>query len=399
MTPVKIDLLTPWKWKPDYDWFRRDLGLLVDPLRARGHDVRLVLLRADGMPLNDDRILGVERDQIESPEFWRSSHTELVITIAGFWPAAFKAHLAIKNAGCLLWNKMDTDGIWGLRANPWMALYNAAAHARMRRRPFPYLAGLSLLLYRAATNGDFRGIRIIEMADKFLVESPVAVSRARRFFNINRRSDLADSLVFFPGPAPDDRLFDAEKPKENRVLAVGRWDDFAQKDTPKLLRVLQLFLVDNSEFQADIIGHFGHQAKRLLRQIPDSIFQRIKIHGRLPNEALTSHYQRAKILFCPSRSESVHIVSAEAVCCGCSVVGSSLIASMGYYTGANSGTLSHGRTDDNLLDALNTEAHEWKRGERDPLAISSHFRGELSASAVGGIVDSILKNKPVSHKR
>jgi len=390
MPSQKISLLTPWKWRDKYDWFRRDLGLVCDALCRRGHQAELIVLHADGMPSDDPRLVGATQEELHDPAWWAARKSDVVISIAGFRPSACPIHHAIKKAGVLLWNKMDTDGALGTHITPLLSLYNQWCSAAIKRKPIPWLSAPLLFLYRRLTDGEGRGIQMIDMCDKFLVESPLAVSRTQRFFRRQRRVDLASQVELFPGPAPGDRIFESHHKKENRIIAVGRWNEFVQKDTPKLFRVLNAFLTLNPEFSADVVGLYNDDVMKLHASLPAHTRNRILIHGRIPNEQLTSYYQKSKILLCASRTESVHIVSVEALCCGCSIVGSDWIASMPYYAGSNSGISACGRSDGAFLDALSAEAAEWRRGARDPVEISRHFRSELSADAVACIVERLL---------
>ena len=78
----------------------------------------------------------------------------------------------------------------------------------------------------------------------------------------------------------------------------------------------------------------------------------------------------------------MNISSAEALCCGCSVVGPAEIASMHEYVAASSGTLAWTRRTEDFSDAVEAEILAWRQGQRDPVAISAHYCGLLSPEAI-----------------
>lgn len=390
---MKIYCLTPWAWRPHFDWFRRDLGLIADALSAKGHQAKLVLHTADGMPHNDERMLGVNPQDLKKVSWWADQAPDLVITLAGSRPSELAVNLAIHKAGVSLWNKMDNDGIFGNSIEPLLSIYSYWWHSRYSRTAFPLLRSLAIHAVRSVYPkvGDLKAIQLLEPCDRILLESPIACARLQRFFRQHHRADLERRVTWLPGIVPDDRNYDSSIPKEKTVIAVGRWRDWLQKDTPKLFRVLELFLSIRSDYSAIVIGLSDERVHTLWQLLSGDVKKRVRITGRLPNIELTSHFQRSKISLCVSRGESFHNVSGEAVCCGCSVVGPAQISPMLYFTTVSSGTPSWSRSDGAILDALCAEAAEWDRGARNAGAISKHFRAEISASAIAERVEELCE--------
>jgi hypothetical protein len=106
---------------------------------------------------------------------------------------------------------------------------------------------------------------------------------------------------------------------------------------------------------------------------------------------LAVHYQSAQVSLCSSYYESGHIVSEEALCCGCSVVAPDLPAlpSMKYFISKASGQLG-GSSPETLGAALCDELDLWERGEREAAAISNHWCGQLHADRIAGQIVSAL---------
>ena len=95
-----------------------------------------------------------------------------------------------------------------------------------------------------------------------------------------------------------------------------------------------------------------------------------------------AEYQRAQIIVVSSRSESFHIASASALCCGCSVVGPDSIPSLVWFASENAGTLAASRTADALADAVVAEITAWRNDRRDPQKISARWMNLVTAQAV-----------------
>ncbi|MEI6340239.1 MAG: glycosyltransferase, partial [Verrucomicrobiota bacterium] len=148
--------------------------------------------------------------------------------------------------------------------------------------------------------------------------------------------------------------------KENVIISVGRWDD-AVKGWPLLRDTARIFLHNNSEWTIKVVGKGAEvEGKALAHDFPG----RFVMMGRLEHAEMKHHLQRAKIYFLPSHSETFNIAGAEALCCGCSVVGPAQIPSSSFFAGQASGTVSYLRRPNHMADALEAEVSEWKVNAR-----------------------------------
>jgi glycosyltransferase involved in cell wall biosynthesis len=121
----------------------------------------------------------------------------------------------------------------------------------------------------------------------------------------------------------------------------------------------------------------------MVSRLPPAIHDRIDITGRVPPSTLLAEHQRSQIIFVPSRWESFHISSAEALCCGASVVASPALPSFIDFASAQSGTISTSRSVADLVEAACAEIRAWREKRRNPEQISRHWQSILSATAVG----------------
>ena len=104
--------------------------------------------------------------------------------------------------------------------------------------------------------------------------------------------------------------------------------------------------------------------------------------GRLDHQELNSYLRASKVYLLTSHSETFNIAGAEALCCGCSVVGPAQIPSSAYFAGKESGSISYIRNATHMSDALMAEVDEWNNQRRDPERISAQWVAELGAEAV-----------------
>jgi len=105
-------------------------------------------------------------------------------------------------------------------------------------------------------------------------------------------------------------------------------------------------------------------------------------------------YNRAKIYLMASRYESFCIAAAEALTCGCTVVGSSEIASAYYFTETNSGLVAPTRTHCDFSRTLDAEVEMWAAGRRDPARIAAIWKERAGSREVARQTLAFLESIP-----
>ena len=124
------------------------------------------------------------------------------------------------------------------------------------------------------------------------------------------------------------------------------------------------------------------------------LYTKITLLGRKTSEEIASVLNESHISLCTSMSESFHIASAEALCCGCSVVSykSPYLPSFDYFVSEDSGILANDGSISSLAGALVDEMHLWNDGMRDPQLISDlwtrHLHAENVAKSILGYIES-----------
>lgn len=343
----------------------------------------------------DERFLPAYSDEFLSPTFWKSLHANAVILQGGGEARTEGVAEAIRRSGTRLLFRLDSDGVVAPQVDPFLAIVNRRwwlAYHHKHPALIRTLVEVIIKYLLPQKFGPGRISRRLSRADFLLIESRVAAARLRRLLRITGYQQTIEKVVHLPIPIPSKWSFKPEEKKENIIISVARWYD-AQKDAPKLVRVLAKVLPAHPDWRAVMIGDGDDFVRRLVEKYALHVANRIEVAGRLPHEAIPAYERRAKIFVCSSRAESMNISSAEALCCGCSVVGPAEIAAMQEYTSFKSGTLTWTRRDSDYVDAIDAEIEEWKSGGRDPELISQHVRSKLSPEAIAERIISLCESR------
>jgi glycosyltransferase involved in cell wall biosynthesis len=215
--------------------------------------------------------------------------------------------------------------------------------------------------------------------------SPLAQQRFSRFLLHCRRPDLLEKMTLLHHPVSPTMLHDPGVAKQRLILAVGGWERLV-KGVHLLVEVLGLVLQRQPAYRARIIGSGQAQVADLVKRLPADVQARIEILGPLANAHMPRHYQEAQMLVNTSYSEGASIAAAEALCCGCSVVGSALMSCFNYFCSESCGTLATARSAGFFCDALGAEIDAWARGDRNPSAISRTWCQRVHAPSVARAV-------------
>lgn len=371
-------------------FWERDAGLLCLGLRELGRDTRLVLQGEPGELRDAPLILG-RREDFTNPAWWSRWGAAGVVLNSWGAPRFEPVARAIKAAGLRLVVRLDSNGDKSPRLDVRRYYDFLYLYHRERSHPAPRLAAaLKTLVYftvLAAHDGPM--CAHLAHADLVTIESPVACERFGELLRRLGRADLINRLRVLPHP-----VLDAFQPgsgtRQPVILAAGRWES-PFKDAPKLARVLGAVLSAEPSASAQVFGGGDALLRRELARLPDAARARITVSGSVPHLDLVPAMQRAQVMLCTSRTESFHIASAEALCCGCAVVGPAEIPSMHWFTSEASGTLAADRSDARLAAAVGQELAAWRAGGRDPARISATWRGRFTARAVAGDVLRLLE--------
>ena len=296
--------------------------------------------------------------------------------------------------GCPLIEKLDTDGVKSPKIYPLHSLRRSWVNYDLKH---PVSNGVPrkveafarfLVTYLFPSLLDKPMVRCMERVPIYAAETPLATARVKRFLRMYN-ADPMPRVVTVPHPVNTVHMgFSPADSKRNQVIVVGRWDD-AVKGWPLLSEITERFLCALPDWNLLVAGTGAEiEGEKLENKYPG----RFSMLGKVGHEDLSKHLRTSKIYLLTSHSETFNIAAAEALCCGCSVVGPAQIPSSSYFAGKESGTVSYIRNSAHMCDALMTETEEWNNRRRDPERISSQWLSELGAEAVAEKYIEIFEN-------
>ena len=396
---MKILAAIPLQYWDGGGFWDRDLGLVVLALRSAGHDAFFVAL-GDQQDPGDRPLKVVSRKVMADPGWWKAQQADAIIL--NTWSATrfHDIRSAALSTGCPVIEKMDTDGVRSPRVWFWQyVVENWSAnrdHSSLLRRSFaaPLAIFRACVLWSFPRLLDARLAAVMAGTPILAVESPIAVERIKRF--IRDRGEPVPRLVCIPHAVNEQFRHSTESIRTNKLIAVGRWAAH-QKNFPLLLKVLDGFLRLHPNWSAEVVGGLPEDAESQIARLSSGSRKRIEFAGRVSHQELAPHYQTARIFVMTSRFESFNIAAAEALCCGCSVVGPAEIPSMPFFARESSGSLASRNSYAHMLDALCAEAEAWRQGHRDPSKISALWQETVGAHAVAARFVRVIESFRAIH--
>jgi glycosyltransferase involved in cell wall biosynthesis len=233
----------------------------------------------------------------------------------------------------------------------------------------------------------------LKQGDLIAALHPEAAKNFRRLCHIYGGMSLAERVSVIPHSISPSLAYEqVSPPKQNRIIAIGRWDDVIQKRPALLTEVIGRLLSQDEYVAVDLVGNLTERINAWQHSLPPDAARRVCLYGKLPHGEIRRLLLTARILYCPSAYESFHIASAEALCCGCSVVAADkpALASLRWFVSRDSGTLAATDEVQGHLDALERELALWETGRRDPMAISRTWCETLHADKVAERIIKVI---------
>lgn len=341
----KIYTCTPVSFAANNGFWIRDTGLISRNLRRAGVESKCVM----PLPWHDDdddkeHLIRISLREMESPEWWKSLQLDGLVLYSWGLPKYLKIAKAVHKAGI-----------------PCMLHWDGGATTRRLFSPKYHI---------------LQWLRALHMhyVARVSMPPPVVLSYMREVpFRLIHLSDKC-----LPMPCPVDTTFQYDgREKENLVICIGRWADEKQKRQHFMMQTLENYYSAGGEAVTEIYGKLTPELRAWHAALPSHTKNCVQLKGYINNADLLDVYNRAKVILCPSSHESSHIVSAEALCCGASVVVTNRplpLATVRWYTTQNSGTISEEDTPVSLAEALYKELQIWANGGRNPAAIAASWQ-------------------------
>ncbi len=360
----RIYCCTPFSFRADENtFFIRDTGLISRSIRKMGVDSKVIM----PLPYHDgdlrDEILRTEYKNLESEKWWKSLGIDGLVLYSWGAPRYRKIARAVHKAGIRLHIHMDSSGEFGGPYRDdvpmWKRLY-----MRMMCR----------------VQDIFRSWHLRQADVVSMCPTAADVVSRRLFYG----RWLRDRNCPMPCPVSSLCAYDGRQ-KEELILCIGRWDDVFQKRPEMMMATLEAYYARGGTAESRIYGNITPALKEWYAGLKSEYVRKIKIVGYIPNNRLREEYQKARVILCPSRFESSHIVSAEALCCGCSVVTAyrpESLRDLFWYTTKESGTVAKEDTPESLADALRQELRLWRDSKRNPEHIAAAWQPYFHADKV-----------------
>lgn len=362
----------------------KDPGLIALGLNRLGCSTILITqskeeLRGYSPPF---RVVTVEKEKFTEAAFWRGIDVEVVICYTWLVQDYNTILAAIRESGKKIAVKADSNGRLG---------YPVASRYRAPRLKASWVGKALYSVFRVKGKKEQ-----IELADVVLIESPKALDNACKFLTYWGRPDLTSKFCFVPNPVTDEISNSVIPTKQNTVISVGRWDDRAQKNTPIMLKCCKSFLAGHPDWRCRIVATLGHGKDSVEKSVSkwnSALKERLEVLGPLDHHnEMTRLLGESRILFMPSNWESFGISAAEAVCMGCTVVGTPLEPLDFLVAGGLSGTLAKDFAFESLMQALAFDASKHKQGTYDPIEIAAYWRPRLSIREVASRIYELVSD-------
>ena len=372
-TPFDFDLLL----------FSRDTGLVTRGLQAIGIESKVVLL-GKSRPGEHADIMRITWGQACDPVWWRQWGLNGVVSYSWAQPKYAPCLQAIHAAGIRIFLKLDC-GEAGLTPRLETRAYVRRAYRGYRdsgrSAPFAMLGALAKTSVHFFPSYYLHPLMAyLSIADAIGVESPLGAACLTQAIKLTASVHLAERIHIVGHPIADIMRFAGEC-KRKQIIAVGRWESYV-KNAPLLMSALDILLRSHPEYVVVICGTGEQLLRGIIQRLIPSVSARIRILGSVPNDQLPAYYNTSQIMLVTSRWESFNIAAAEALCCGCSIVGPGHIGSMRWFVSADSGTTADDYNAAGLACALEQECRAWETGGRDPARISELWREQLAAPKV-----------------
>ena len=379
---------TPISFEGGEVFFSRDSGLLCRGFQMLGIDCKVV------MPLetrpNDDRdLIRVDIKKLKSVEWWREQNLDGVVLYAWGSPKYRNVASSIRNAGIRLILNQDNGGLVSpvLGISDWSKDQLAQSGALCFNDKWArYIKLLCKGILKGLLWDDLLRIWHLRQGDIITCVSPIAADHYHNYCRIYGGDSLSARVIILPHPVQPQ--FHVTGPKTVRVVAVGRWDDECQKRAALLGSVVEKVLQLHNRVEVEIVGRTSIQLYKWHTRLPDNIKNRIHIRGTIVHRELAAIYAASQVLYCPSAFESFHIASAEALCCGCTVVAarSQSLASFLWYEKEQCCTLARNDNRDCHAEAIIHELRLWESGRRIPEVTATLWQSRFHADKVAEMI-------------
>lgn len=382
---------TPKSFVGNQIFFDRDSGLLSRGFQSIGIESRAISL---GPARDDDfpELLRATRDELDSPRWWDKLKLDGLVFYSWGSPSYQSIANAITTVGIPLVQVSDNHGIYS-PLNDWPAHLTTAWAHQWYESDFKKLLRTLMKIPVSHTLGILRNdralVKMMTTCDWFASATPKSTERLRRMTRILKGREAANKICTLPLPVNFHFGLAAEIEKADEVVAVGRWEH-PQKRVDLLMATVAIAAETRPTTAFRIFGNLAPPLVQWHKHLPDNLRSRIVLEGLVPNKKLLRAYQHARVMLVTAAYEGCHNASAEALCCGCSVVAprSPFLSALEWHSSRDSGSIADSHTPEALAGTLCSELSLWDAGRRNAVEISSTWSEVFLPNRVAqGVID------------
>lgn len=283
----------------------KDPGIIAQ-LLSETHDVKILSAQSNPNPL----CIKMQEDEIYQGSWMPKDQPCTLLIFHGGKPY-YDLICKAKKMGHKVIIKADTDGhlvrkIW----NPFSdEMYSILRSNSIELKPlFKHWLRLMNLPQWARKRGLYE-------VDYIVLES----MKAYNIF-LSAFPDLADKLVMLPNGAFFEKNNQRSSSKCNQVIAVGRWDDYNQKNPELLFKAINIVGKERNDWNFVVIGKYDNYVQALYEHLDTEVKNRTQLIGAIESDKVLEYMEKSKVLINTSRWESFGLVGIEALSKGCSIV-------------------------------------------------------------------------------
>ena len=358
--------------------FARDAGLFCRAFNELGYDTKLILKAPSKEGELKEFVVRGTEEELSSVEWWRKIDEENVF----LYPQRFTSNInikivkAIKKSGKQIVAYMDVGSEIYPFHSWWFYTKLIFRKHKIKNSVFFVVKSIFDIIKQHLTLFNFNRYRFFKLIDFVVFPSPISCKHhlSIPFYLPNK---IKKKSIVAACPIDWSFSYDGTK-KEDIVLAIGRWDDEEQKRSQYLMKAIE-YSLDRTDAIFHIFGVTPQRMHDWHSRLPQEYKLKVVLHECVPNSELREYYNKARIVLCTSIHESTHLVSAEGLCLGCSVVVTPCptLSCIHWYTSKNSGTISRYDTPEAFSEAIVHELRMWEINRRNPSAISQQWQDEL----------------------
>lgn len=273
---------TPLSFAGGPDFFCRDSGLICKGLQSLGLSCKCIMpFPAHPSDLPKD-LIRVAAENLTNPNWWNSIGAEKVVLYSwGHFRYKGIAE-AIRDSGGKAFVNLDGSGICSPKVTP--GPYFSAVMGRQIRLHGSFLGLLSGVLRSVAYRfyipfvQEPGRIAHLQAATAIGCISPPALVLWRSWAR-TYAPELVERMHLVPNPVTDDLKYDSTVPKQDIVVAVGRWDDEEPKRPALLASVVGEVAKRRSSTEFHIYGKPGNYLPKWYKTLQKNLQNRIHLHG------------------------------------------------------------------------------------------------------------------------